>query len=95
MARVLRPGGMLCVVELSVPRSALVKPFYNAYTRGVIPAVGRLVTGDSSAYTYLPRSIEAMPQGERMLAMMREAGLTDARLYPLTFGVCTIYTAFK
>ena len=95
MARVLRPGGMLCVVELSVPRSRWVLPFYRFYTRAVIPAVGRMVTGDSSAYTYLPDSIAAMPQGERMLGLMREAGLESARLIPLTFGTCTIYTACK
>lgn len=95
MARVLRPGGMLCVVELSVPTSPVVRPFYNIYTRGVIPGVGRLITGDSSAYTYLPQSIAAMPQGERMLALMREAGLEGAALRRLTFGVCTIYTAYK
>lgn len=95
MARVLRPGGMLCVVELSVPRSRWVLPFYRFYTRVVIPSVGRLVTGDSSAYTYLPESIAAMPQGERMLQMMRQAGLDGPRLLPLTFGTCTVYTACK
>lgn len=95
MARVLRPGGILCVVELAVPGSKLVRPFYNLYTRAVIPAVGRIVSSDSRAYTYLPQSIAAMPGGSRMLDIMREAGLTDARLTPLTFGVCAIYTARK
>lgn len=95
MARVLRPGGMLCVIELSTPGSPLVKPFYNLYTRGVIPAVGRMVSRDSRAYTYLPESIAAVPQAERMTALMAEAGLTEARFIPLTFGVCTIYTALR
>lgn len=76
MARVLRPGGILCVVELAVPGSKLVRPFYNLYTRAVIPAVGRIVSSDSRAYTYLPQSIAAMPGGNRMLNIMREAGLT-------------------
>ena len=61
----------------------------------MIPAVGRIVSSDSRAYTYLPQSIAAMPGGSRMLDIMREAGLTDARLTPLTFGVCAIYTARK
>lgn len=95
MARVLRPGGMLCVVELSVPTGALVKPLYNIYTRAVIPTVGRLISSDTRAYSYLPASIAAMPQGPRMLALMEEAGLTAPRLTPLTFGTCSIYTARK
>lgn len=95
MARVLRPGGMLCVIELAVPQSKLVRPFYNFYTRQIIPIVGRLISADSRAYSYLPASIAAMPQGQRMLELMEQSGLTDARLLPLTFGVCAIYTACK
>ena len=95
MARVLKPGGMLCVIELAVPTSKVVRPFYNMYTRHIIPAVGRMVSSDSRAYTYLPESIAAMPQGPRMLTLMEGAGLTQAHLTPLTFGVCAIYTANK
>lgn len=95
MTRVLRPGGMLCVIELAVPTGRLVRPLYNLYTRHVIPAIGRLVTSDTKAYTYLPESITAMPQGNRMLEMMNRAGMTATRLTPLTFGTCAIYTATK
>lgn len=95
MHRVLRPGGMLCVIELSTPDSPLVSPFYRFYTRCVIPAVGRLVSKDVRAYSYLPESIAAVPKGESMLSLIREAGFRDARFRPLTFGVCTIYTAYK
>lgn len=95
MARVLRPGGMLCVIELSVPEGKLVRPLYNLYTRHIIPAVGRLISNDSRAYTYLPESIAAMPQGEKMLRLMTDAGLSGATLRRLTFGTCTIYTARK
>lgn len=95
MARVLRPGGMIAVIELSTPTSPLVKPLYRLYTRGIIPAVGRMISHDSRAYSYLPESIAAVPQGEEMLSLMREAGLTDARCLPLTFGTCSIYTAIK
>ncbi len=95
MLRVLRPGGMLCVIELSTPTSAIVKPLYKIYTRYIIPAVGRMVSKDVRAYSYLPESIAAVPQGEDMLAIMREAGFTDTRHRPLTFGTCTIYTASK
>ena len=95
MARVLRPGGVLCILELAVPQSKLVRPFYNIYTRGVIPLVGRLISSDPRAYTYLPQSIAAMPSGPEMLTLLSEAGLSEPRLHPLTLGVCAIYTARK
>lgn len=95
MARVLHPGGMLCVIELSVPTSKIIRPLYNLYTRHVIPFVGRIMSADSRAYTYLPESIAAMPQGSAMIKMMENAGLKNPAIRPLTFGVCTIYTATK
>ncbi len=95
MLRVLRPGGRLCVLELTPPSSALVKPFYAAYTRGVIPLVGKLVSGDSDAYTYLPRSIAAVPARAAMTALITGAGFSNAAYRPFTFGVCTLYTATK
>lgn len=95
MARVLKPGGQLIVLELSTPANPLIKPFYNIYTRGVIPLVGRLISKDSSAYTYLPKSIAAMPQGSKMLKLMEDAGLSNPSLTPLTFGVASIYSATK
>lgn len=95
MARVLRAGGKLYIIELSTPRSPLVSPFYRLYTRWLIPAVGRFVSKDTRAYTYLPDSIAAMPQGDKMLALMTDAGLITPRLHSLTFGVCSIYTAVK
>lgn len=95
MARVLRPGGTLVVLELTEPRSPIVRPFYRFYTRCIIPAVGRLVSRDSRAYTYLPESISAVPARDDMTAIMTRAGLTDARWRSLTLGVATIYTATK
>jgi demethylmenaquinone methyltransferase/2-methoxy-6-polyprenyl-1,4-benzoquinol methylase len=95
MARVLRKGGMLCVIELAVPTGAVVRPFYNLYTRRIIPAIGLMISSDSRAYTYLPESIAAMPGGKQMLNIMEQAGLSNARLTLLTFGTCAIYTAIK
>lgn len=95
MHRVLRSGGVLCVIELSTPTSPLVKPFYKAYTKWIIPAVGRLVSKDVRAYSYLPESIAAVPQGENMLALMKNAGFSQCSFIPLTFGTCTIYVAVK
>ena len=93
MLAMLRPGGTLCVLELSTPQSPLVLPFYKFYTRCIIPIMGRTVSHDSNAYTYLPQSIAAVPQGDDMLALMRRAGFTDTAVRRLTFGVCSLYTA--
>lgn len=95
MARVLRPGGLLCVVELSTPTNRLIRPFYDLYTMHLIPWVGSLRSGDKSAYRYLPQSIAAVPQGESMLALMRQAGFTATHVERLTLGVCSIYTALN
>ncbi len=95
MARVLKPGGMLCVLELSTPVNALIRWFYDLYTLHIIPWLGSLKSGDSSAYRYLPQSIAAVPQGDDMLQLMRNAGLKDTRFKRLTLGVCTIYTGIR
>ena len=95
MYRVLRPGGRLLVIELSTPQGRLVKPLYDIYTRRVIPALGRLVSRDTRAYTYLPESIAAVPQGDAMASIMRSAGFADVLVRPLPFGVCTVYVATK
>ena len=95
MARVLKPGGMLCVLELSTPTNRLIRWFYDLYTLHIIPWLGSLKSGEKSAYRYLPQSIAAVPQGDDMLQLMRNAGLKDTTFRRLTLGVCTIYTATK
>ncbi len=95
MHRVMKPGGMLCVIELSVPRNRVIRFFYNLYALHIIPFIGSLKSGDMSAYRYLPVSIAAVPQGEHMLNLMREAGFHDCKVKRLTLGVCSIYTAIK
>ena len=95
MYRVLQPGAVLCVIELSTPTSPIVKPLYNFYTRRIIPTIGRLVSHDVRAYSYLPESIAAVPQGNAMLELLREAGFSQCTFTPLTFGTCTIYMAIK
>lgn len=95
MQRVLHPGGKLCIIELSVPTNPFIKPFYRLYTRGIIPLIGRMVSRDTRAYSYLPESIAAVPQGRSMTSLMEAAGLRNPSFRPLTFGVCTIYLAEK
>ena len=91
MHRVLRPDGVLCVIELSTPRNRVVRWFYDLYTLHIIPWFGAMKSHDKSAYRYLPQSIAAVPQGEDMLAIMREAGFKDCKVKRMTFGTCSIY----
>ena len=94
MYRVLRPGGTLCVLEL-LPTGSVTGSLYNLYAGHVIPAMGRIFAGDSGAYDYLHRSIAAVPQGEQMLSIIRNAGFDRASYLTMTFGVCTLYAARK
>ena len=95
MHRVLNKGGVLCVIELSTPRNKIIRWFYDLYTLHIIPFIGSLKSGDKSAYRYLPQSIAAVPQGDDMLALMREAGFSQCQCRRLTLGTCSIYTAVK
>lgn len=95
MLRVLRPGGVLCVVELSEPDNPFVKSAYHLYSRKVIPLIGKLISHDPRAYTYLPESIAACPQRTAMTTLMTAAGFKNASFKSLTLGVVTIYLASK
>ncbi len=93
--RVLRPGGKLMVLELSVPERFPVKQAYHLYSKIFIPAVGYLISGNSKAYNYLPKSIEAFPQNAELAAIMQKNGFSDVKFQKLTFGVCTLYVGVK
>jgi len=91
MARVVRPGGRVLVLEFGQPRGVW-GALYRSYSRTVLPAVGGLLTGNRSAYTYLPRTAAAFPAGERFLEVMRRAGTFSAcRARSLTGGIAFIY----
>ncbi|MDE6532999.1 MAG: bifunctional demethylmenaquinone methyltransferase/2-methoxy-6-polyprenyl-1,4-benzoquinol methylase UbiE [Muribaculaceae bacterium] len=93
MRRVMKEGGVLCIVELSCPTGTLTRLGYRIYTRHIIPNVGRMVSGDSRAYTYLPESIAAAPQREKMGEILKKAGFNDVTWKSLTFGAVTYYLA--
>lgn len=95
MLRVLKRGGVLCVVELSVPSAPLLRFGYHLYTRGLIPLAGRLASGDGRAYSYLPESIEATPQRGDMAAIMKECGFEEVEYKSLFPGVVTLYYGKK
>lgn len=93
--RLLRPGGHLLILELAEPAGTLTRACYRLYTRTIIPFVGRLVSRDTSAYSYLPRSIAACPQRHTMAALMENAGFEKAAFRSLFPGVCVLYSARK
>ena len=93
--RVLRPGGTLFVLEFSHPSSFPIKQIYNLYFKYVLPMIGRLTSKDPKAYTYLFESVEAFPQREGFVAMLKEAGFASGTFRSLTLGICTLYTSQK
>ena len=95
MNRVMKSDGMCVVVEFSKPKSFPFKQFYNFYFKYILPLIGKTVSKDSSAYTYLPESVQAFPDGEDFLEIYKKAGFKNTKCIPLTFGICTIYTGQK
>ena len=95
MCRVLRPGGHLVILELSTPDRFPMRQLFSLYSRVAMPVIGRSISHDNSAYTYLPESIRAFPQGEVMSQSLRRAGFSQVQFRRLTFGLCTLYMATK
>ena len=95
MCRVLKRGGHLSIVELTTPPRFPMKQLFHVYSHTVLPVYGRLISRDSSAYSYLTKTIEAFPQGERMTEILKKAGFSEATFKRLTFGICTMYFATK
>ena len=93
--RVIKPGGHLSIVELTSPVAFPMKQLFKVYSHTVLPIYGRLVSRDDSAYRYLTATIEAFPQGEQMVGILKKAGFSEARFERLTFGICTMYLATK
>lgn len=95
MQRVLRPGGHLLIVELTPPPHFPMKQLFWLYAHVVMPLLGRLISHDDSAYTYLPASMEAFPQPEQMDGILRKAGFAEVQWRRFTFGISTMYLATK
>lgn len=95
MNRVLRMGGKVVILEFSKPTNFPIKQLYNFYFKYILPLMGRLVSKHSSAYTYLPESVMAFPQGKDFLDILAQCGFNNAKARPLTFGITTLYTAYK
>lgn len=95
MRRVLRPGGVMLILEFSHPHAFPMKQLYGIYSRYIIPLMGRLISGNSKAYSYLPESVAAFPSGKKFLAILESQGMKNTKLIKLSMGIATIYIAEK
>ena len=93
--RVLSPGGKLVILELSVPRNKVVRFFYDLYFSHILPWIGGRVSGDKSAYRYLPASVHAFPPPEDFMRMLSEAGFSAVRHRSLSLGLCRLFVGEK
>jgi len=94
MARVLKPGGRVVVLEFSKPRNPLLGRAYDVYSN-LWPVAGKMITGDSESYRYLVESIRMHPDQETLLGMMENAGLVNCRFHDVMNGICAIHIGFK
>ena len=95
MCRVLKPGGQLCVIELTQPTRNPMKTLFGIYSHTILPVWGKIISKNDKAYSYLTATIEAFPQGERMMIILQRAGFSETTFRRLTFGICTLYIATK
>ena len=95
IARVLRPGGTLVILEFSLPRSSALRNFYLWYFRKILPLIGRVISKHPSAYNYLPESVEAFPSPEAFSQQLQDAGFGTVRAVSLTFGIVYMFVAVK
>ncbi len=93
--RTLKPNGVFVVLEFSLPQKFPIKQLYKFYMNVICPLVGKLISGDGAAYSYLFRSVEEFPYGENFKNSLMEVGFSQAVFYPQTFGITTIYIAKK
>ena len=95
MARVLRPGGVLLVMDFSLPKFPPLRRFYRLYLHHVLPRFAAAITGNKEAYEYLGSSIESFPRGREMQELVKSSGFSDFSARPLCCGIASIYTARK
>jgi len=93
MQRVLKPGGLILVMDFSLPSPPLLRAIYRVYLHHVLPRFAATVTGNKEAYEYLGESIESFPREEKMLSLLESCGFSGAEMKSLCLGVAGIYTA--
>lgn len=93
--RVLKPNGVVIILEFSKPRKFPFKQTYNFYFKYILPLLGRMVSKDKSAYTYLPESVQTFPDGDNFIQVLNKIGFKETKCRTLTFGVSSIYSGQK
>ena len=94
LRRVLKDKGHLLILELSVPQNKILLSLYKLYFLHILPFIGKKISGDSKAYTYLPQSVMNFPKPKEFMKMMEECGYKNVKQKALTFGLCRIYEGF-
>lgn len=95
MLRVLKPNGTAIILEFSKPKKFPIKQIYNFYFNKILPSIGKIVSKDNAAYTYLPESVDAFPDGKDFIIILNKIGYREAKAIPLMFGIASIYKATK
>lgn len=95
MNRVMKPGGKTAIIEFSMPEKFPIKQLYKFYFMNILPLIGRLISKDHRAYTYLPESVNAFPYGQRFLDIYQKCGYKNVKAIPLSFGIASIYIGEK
>lgn len=95
MHRVTKPGGTCLIVEFSKPKTPIIKQLYWLYNSTILPLIGKIISKDKAAYSYLPESVKAFPEGNDFLQVFEKAGFSETKSVPLTFGICTVYIGKK
>lgn len=91
MHRILKPGGICCILEFSLPPTKIVRATYLLYLRHILPKIGTILSKNREAYTYLNTTIESFPSGEAFLRLMHTAGFSSCKATPLTLGIASLY----
>ena len=91
----LKPGGIFIVLEFSKPKKSPFKQLYYYYFKNILPLVGRLISKDHRAYTYLPESVDEFPNGKDFTAILDAVGFVNCKCFPQSFGIASIYKAQK
>ncbi len=95
MFRVLKPGGSVVILEFSKPKNSIIKSLYNFYSTKICPLIGKAISKDSAAYSYLHESVKVFPDGKDFLKILLSIGFSNVKWKPLTFGVASVYLGKK
>ncbi|GAB4490010.1 MAG: bifunctional demethylmenaquinone methyltransferase/2-methoxy-6-polyprenyl-1,4-benzoquinol methylase UbiE [Raineya sp.] len=95
MLRVLKPKGKVVILEFSKPKKTPIKQLYNFYFKNILPNIGKMVSKDARAYTYLPESVQAFPEGKDFVAILEKTGFKNVSCKALSFGISSVYVGEK